>query len=403
MRTRVFQNSIKMSSTGVEVIYKPDGSYDRTLYFSPTPLSIEKLVMTDVVTPNFRRRMRAGELVVNPMKKEISSLTCGGGSVSARAAAGNTATYDLGSVSSTYWSMAGVSYPVLTNDGTVQSQVLSKCLSNVDAAKGSMMEDLLTVRQSVDFFTEPLSQLADATHDAQKAYRKSGLARISGLGKVAAALWLTYRFVFTPTVMSLSDLLEGLVTAVDTFKANIRLRSSSRHHHVSTSSLIKSNGPYTWKIDQELQVDVRAVVFYHFKTDVANTLQRKLGLRAKDVPAGIWAAMTLSFMVDRITNVSAALQAAANLADPNIVIEGGCYTVKERLVTRKQLQSIITSDGWTFNVSADILQTVAETVTRTPWTPSITDAVAYADPAGLTNSTTRCLDLTSLILQRIAK
>lgn len=122
----------------------------------------------------------------------------------------------------------------------------------------------------------------------------------------------------------------------------------------------------------------------------------KLGLRLKDVPEGIWAVVPYSFMIDRAIDISSSIRALTNLLDPSVRILAGWVVEHNESKTSSQLLTV-THSVYTYEIGADSQEQGSFAYTRTPWVPTVFDAIPEFDISGLVDDVTKVADLLALV------
>jgi hypothetical protein len=126
---------------------------------------------------------------------------------------------------------------------------------------------------------------------------------------------------------------------------------------------------------------------------------RLLGLRAKDIPRAMWAIVPYSFMVDRVIDISSGINGFVNLVDPRIRILAASVTRKKETVHTYTFNHKY-DDGWSQLASGGPRVIGRFTYKRSLWVPTVLDAIPMAETKRLVDSTSKILDLATLISQR---
>lgn len=367
-------------------------------------------VMTDVVTPNFRKRIRAGELILNPMSWSRVAFEAADGS-SASCSQGRpigTSQYCndrylmiSGSMNLTYWFMKThpPSCPLLDVDVTSDEQVIISAVAGVDPTTYHVMEDVLQLRQFSESLLHPIQGMKDIAVQYARARTRA---------KALANAWAKYRFELLPLLGTAEALIRTALGPAKRLEPGIRLRSSSTtsgHDH-GNGTATDSSGGYTYAYNQTRTIRKRAVVYYTLSR-AHSGISQSLGTRFKDLPTGLWNTMTLTFMIDRLINISQFITAISNLCDPDIHVEGGCLTVWDYSRSENQLLQLVNNnqDGVQiiqFDTKPVIM--MHDNVERTIVNP-ITTATSPLNldfrPQDLVSNTSRVLDLLAITIQKL--
>lgn len=366
--------------------------------------------MTDEVTPNFRQRLAAGEVINNPcshVKSEV--LRTGGGSFYQYDASTPSKQQRIqGSGSLTSFIRTRISDPGLlsipTGTPSLAESAMSRALAAVDKAPYSIAEDLATLHQTARFLRNPMNTLAK-TADAYHAYRimlkRSRYYRklkLPAKEKILSDLWLEYQFAFRPLVKSVHTIMQSLDDGAS--RRTDRIQSS---HGVAEFKSEKSDTvPGGWTFGRKSSVDVKvsATVLYRVKPPLREW-QYKYGLRVKDIPELMWDLFPLSFMYDRVLDVGSAIRGLTNIVDPSVSILSGTVSV---LQTSQQEISVIKHGpqaGYPSTVSPDVDVFKTTSYTRSVWQPNVLDVVPPFTLGNLVKDFTSMADLAALIVQRL--
>lgn len=363
--------------------------------------------ITDVVTPGYQKRVQRGEIVNNPCYYELNEFTSDGGSSYA-------ANY-IGANPPVYYSLSGGSFSQIRspympawhdNDianviASCVSQAKLKALANMAASPWAFGEDVLEIRETLRLLRDPL--------DGMKTFFKAASRQANGRNlwrtiQASAGLWNQYRFAVSPLYRSVSDLADALQQGDHTLEGerlSSRGFSKETYNRAGTEILTTDNESYTWYMSDKFDLDFHATILYRVKNPISGW-RHKYGLRLRDVPHTAWQVIPLSFMVDRMVNISDSIRALTNLADPNLQILAGSYRGKVETEKRYQLLAE-TSSVWSISVTADECVDKHFHYQREVWEPSISDAIPEVTPTGLVDEATKIADLLSIIISYVKK
>jgi len=325
---------------------------------------------TGVNHPNYFERKRKGELILGPSTRTVSKLRAGGHSFSytlkpvptANGAWLGDAYLPQGSLTQNFlgYYPAALAEASLESQATLDDSAMVAAVAGITKPNYSLMEDILTVRQNIGLLQAPLGGLKDAFLNFRKAktllvagkphllpdpYR--GISLISDL-------YLGFRFVVTPTVKSLHDLFEGLLTSHDKLQKDVLLRSTGVASSRGTKDLTSKSGSANFWSTSAIDRKSKAIVYYRLIHEVSGW-QQVFGLRGKDLPTGIWNCIRLSFMIDRVFNVSNYLTAVSNLTDPNVVLQGGMLVNVSNNFRQYRFTSMDNSSTRTYTGAGDMV------------------------------------------------
>lgn len=361
-------------------------------------------VMTDVVTPNFRRRIKAGELILNPMSwSRVAFEAADGTSFYGVNTTGSPSCYIdtvIGSGSANYGKLMldgghGPNCPLLEPIVDSDEQTILNAVAAVDPTAFNVMEDVLQLRQFAESIAHPISSMRDIAKQYANARTRA---------KAVASAWAKYRFELLPLLGTAEALIRTALGPAKRLEKGVRLRATAL-----TSGSDRQNGncwslseQAYWAYNNHRVVRKRAVVFYTLSR-AHSGLGQNLGTRFKDLPTGLWNTVTLSFMLDRLINISTFITAISNLCDPDIHVEGGCLTVWDYTYTSSQLLRRSNSAGY-LAVSTPPVVAKADTCNRTNVNPvAIASSPLSMDfrPPGLVSDTERVLDLLAITIQKL--
>lgn len=176
------------------------------------------------------------------------------------------------------------------------------------------------------------------------------------LAKAIAEVWLTYRFAVTPLVRSTMDLIEYFDS---NFKPTRPPRQvargivKTRHYHAYDHELvyIAPSDVDTIHVVEKRTGTTRAYIVYTIDNPVADW-RFHLGLRTSDIPHTLWQLLPYSFMIDRMVDISKAVKALTNLANPGLhILAAGVVDKTEDSFTYVHKKAIRASYWVTINGS----------------------------------------------------
>lgn len=374
--------------------------------------------MTDVVTDRFHERIRDGEIINNPCNYTKEKHTTSGSAWGKHTDITQTWGWiETGLATQYYYSLcnkailyANCPYPSLT--GASEQDAKLRALSNMDTTPYAFGEDVLEIRETMKFLRRPLSSLLDLGTSFQHAYRRQK-RKIKRKGQLVltaeqlslahANVWLQYRFALMPLIRSTSDALEAYAAVHPKIPERLTARGFSKDAGTNQDSPGYATGGsiYSFDLTRIRSEDYHASILYTVSNPVQD-LKWKLGFRAKDVPTTLWQVFPYSFMVDRMLDISSFSKAVLNLADPNVKILSASSRSKSETVDIYRLTDV-TNPNYPGHLSGEQHTHSSFSYVRTPWSPSISDAIPRVKPKELVSDATKIADLAALILQRFAK
>lgn len=370
------------------------------------PGDCDVTVMTDEPHPGFFKALKRGELIISPMTRvrTIRSVPDGHSERYVTLPANRIQWSRTGSANWTQVKLTEQGNPVYSVPTLAcksADTLLLEAVAQVDPTDFNLMEDVIQVRQFIEAVAKPVWELREIVREARRFHPEWPKVKPKAVLGGAASAWLRYRNEFLPTYNSITDLIAGMNGPWKRLRKGVRLRSSRRDSDAFAVSGTYWNGNAhcQYGVFHSQNIDRRAVIYYRLQADRGGILQT-YGWRVKDIPVGLWNVIKLSYMIDRVVNISHYIQACANAFDGNITFEGGC--VVER--SRKEVAYRLVQEQWDslYTVSTPEVRTVTDSVVRTvaPSVASIIDPRKLAvSPKGLVNSSSKVLDVLALVIQ----
>lgn len=374
----------------------------------PIVLTEHSISMTDFVTPNYHKKIAQGAIINNSCDMNVHTVSSNGSGFYRHHLNSDPSQWtELAGKGLTRWrwgaSLMSLNSP--SGSGLSMDDAKLQALSNIDRTPFAFGEDLGEIRETIRFLKSPfrsLSELTGALKKDAKKVKASGRSALS-ISQSLADVWLEYRFALSPLIRS-------AYSAVDAFgyefKPTIPPRMSARGSAdwvAEDSGTVRSSTSanyYEFTYNQRRNREYKAAVLYTVSNPVRNW-RYKLGLRYKDIPSTAWQLLPLSFMVDRVYNISGIIQGFTNLLDPSIKVLAASDTTKFDNAT-----SIIYSDrkqsGYTTQVSGDEWLEENFQYLRNTWDPHASFPFPTVKPVGLVEDAPKVVDLASLILSNLS-
>jgi hypothetical protein len=371
------------------------------LAYTPTLGYLDTKTSYDVVTPNFRDILRRGGIINNPcnMQRTVVDLS-GHSNAAVRRPLGGT-TYEqrdgpvLGwFVDSGFQSWRDVA-PGNSGNSALASTARFRCLKNIDTTPFAFGEDIAELRKTLAYIRNPLGALRNVAKSFNREVKKRAKSKKTGKSgpayeKVVSDTWLEYQFAASP-------LMRSVVNAWDaaTYKPKlppVRKIARGKEEITNHDSLYGTVSTNTLHRAVKYTTLARAGVMY----TVANPLdsvQNRLGLRPKDIPHVAWQIVPLSFMIDRVIDVSGAIKGIINLSDPDVTILAAWDTYS---VISTTTLKFVSSTQWVPLGDLGAMTIRRKTYYRGTWSPSYRDAIPPPTLGGLVDSATKILDLLAL-------
>jgi len=371
------------------------GSYSRTYYVNGIPTSTihydytklsKNESMTDHVYAGFSDAIKNGSIVNQDCSYSTSTKLFSG-----------YGEFDI-SVGSSYYRFHGACMKFFFIGMAVSpvrrvyhlDDAKFDALANVDPSPAEMLEDVLEMRETFRFLEEYTPKLLAESKDLYRAAKRAARLRGIPFARAASGAWLTYRFAFSPLIRSIMTLLEELHT-----RRRYPVHQTARGKKTASyEDVVESiTNVLEYRRVQKTQFDTRASIRYRVH-NTANDWRYKYGLRAKDIPVGLWQVVPLSFLVDRVINISDSVKGLTALADPNVEFLAAS-TVERETVINTAIGLGFTNPAWSLT-SSDTFSHTRFSYVRTVWFPSWTDTIPSIDLSGLVDSVTKFTDVLAL-------
>lgn len=373
--------------------------------------------MTDEVNPGFHGRVANGEVFCNPVNYVSVSEEALEGSAVAHIHRTSDPSWTKTTEGGHYTSRALVVKPVYLekvneapalNLTSMEQSTKQRCLAAVDGTPYEFFEDIAELKETLEFLKNPIASLAGLARAFSLKKRKlNSIKNVKKRLKAIADLWNTYRFAAAPLIRSAMTALEAYN---DREKA---LRPSRRTAHARFrdfgdpffSQHTAANGishKYHYNKWSMRSVEAHATIYYEVSNPVDDWFFR-LGLRVKDVPVTMWEILPLSFMVDRLINIRAAIAGLLNIADPSVTFLASSYTTRATDEHLLQMYSETWDYGeWTATIeNPDFRKYTSYSWKRALWSPSVYDTIPPITPGYLVKDVQSILDLISIITSRV--
>jgi len=215
---------------------------------------------------------------------------------------------------------------------------------------------------------------------------------------LAADTWTAYRFAALPLSRSLVDAVSFAWEGVKKHPPRRTARGFNVNISESNDSVVLDGRTFdrTCTVNERLKASILWT-----GENQKHDWRYELGLRNKDIPETLWQLLPLSFMVDRVSNISNSIRAVTNLLDPSLSILAGSV-VRRSEVTQTIRLSKHSASGWDISIANPSTITQKSFVyERSTWNPSLSDIRPGFQPAGLVEDFTKTADLLAIIVGRL--
>lgn len=358
--------------------------------------------ISDVNVPNFFKRIKDGELIVNPMfiDKRHRSM-----SVSSY----EEAHYNIQPIHK--FNMAGeAAYAVrakkfsplehvpdaLFELGTLRTLAGTEAAANIQSPDVAGMVFLGELRETIRMLKNPVGSILRAARRIQKTKNKDSRFWDKTVADFVSANWLQYRYGIMPLMFTYQDLLVALDKVGDVAPRYRALGAADQTK--TTSDLEEVSNDATWGFSYErsretqTEMSVRAGIMY--------TMDRRdsFGLNLRHLPITAWELTPFSFVLDWFLNTGDYIQAIS----PKIGVKKLAGWTTEKVVRSTSGTGTSTGfskAGWTAdNGSSWVEQFDQTTLQRRVGAPSAGLATHYHPFSGDIGAK-RIVDSISLINQ----
>lgn len=356
--------------------------------------SYEKTIW-DVSTPNWRDK-GLSQPVVNPVTINEATLSSGGGFMSGTHTSGDRWTFDCanGSLARLYFGAIEPTFVFDDRDSCI-ALAKTKALANIDKTPYDFLEDLATIRQTTATLLNPLEGFKNAALNYEKAVRRGKSKGLSSAQAVADA-WLHGRMAIRPLAGSISSLIEYANTRLS---RQYGVRRAVGVHTLSRMSSDNIDGTVVKKHDTDQNSSARAGIYYQCSR--AKDSLDDLGISSHKLPRLAWDLTPYSWAIDYFTNVGTSISALVNILDPRIIILGGFVTTRCTRVDNCYVVSAAPSGGWSYSIGSDNLIASAKQLSRSPWQPTLDDALPRFNTDDIRLDASQIADLTAIALQAL--
>jgi len=305
------------------------------------------------------------------------------------------------------------SVAVLTS--LAMSDVLTRC-ADTNYAFG---EDMAEVRETLQFIRSPFRSMHRLVSSFSRDVNRRKFSSPKTHAKNVAAAWSEYRFAFSPLVRSVDD---ALAASADYFHKRAEQRYVTFRKTLKSDARTTAGGPtskafpyaggysaVSWFLYVQVlrslkyEVSVGMKVFHGDQ----NTFSSLIGVRGRDIPLILWETFPLSFMFDRMYDVSSWLKASSNFFSTNVSFAGGWASSRVTDSLTRRYANISYPAFPTFNYvtpsSTKPWTTETFTFNRDSWLPQLSDVRPPAAAGRLVSSLTSTADLAAIVTSRLSR
>jgi hypothetical protein len=393
-----------------EKVLKPLTTHDCEFAYEGDPWSLVETfnqqydyeTMDDVVSENYHKRIARGEIINHPCSYERTWLQAESGSMKATpkpAYPGYVPWEQRGANTQRRAAVTGFTmngkYPSLADEGNLGHRAKLLAVANLDQTPYAFGEDTLEIRETLRFLKNPLGGILQGVRAFERRKKKllTGSLKWEKRADALSNLWLEYQFAASPLYRSICDALEAYVIGNRALPKRLSSRGFAQDSNEDSGTETAGTSDFDWEF--QVKRECHAGILYEV-TNPIRDWRFTLGFRMKDLPTTFWQVVPLSFMIDRVIDVSHFSQGVINMADPNVRILSGFVRLKDW--QDWNYRCISTESGhYNISTSAGAVYEGLFKYRRYPWAPSIRDTVPKPNWSGIVDSATKVLDLAGLL------
>lgn len=352
---------------------------------------------TDEVTPNFWKRKKAGEIILNFFQSEHYTYKSSGTSSLGSETTGNTCTgpnthafglYTGAVFAAIYRNNVG---PPVQNSplpdrkvADLQDEVWTECMANRQKGSSNLFESLAGLDKTYAMLHSPLTNVKQYIKSFRASgRRRKGYQRVNAQSRdlivFASSEWLRFRYGITPLMSDVKAVMKALKKEFDSKKVVVsRARASGNVTKATTTNGTINNSPFlvSYSCAASRQISCRAT---HFDKGTPSIFE-ELGLTFHNLIGVPWELTRYSFVVDWFANVGSLIY--ANLPRVGVTSHGGVITSREILTSLYFPTGVTNNNPAGFIISGglgDNYLMVADFKTRTLRSDSYTPFVIRND------------------------
>lgn len=376
-------------------------------------------VMTDVVTPGFKRRSQAGSIINSPMSRTLLSLEiegeagCGFKSVDTSQNPIVTTTHEI----------KGLILPIRPMSESQLSEAIYSTVGNLitpderstaiglasTASRGKIEQPSFTglvsigeLGETLRYLRNPLKSGLALASKLERDLKMAGTSKRKGsTASAIASLYLEFRYAVRPMIFEVQKALDTIAS----MKLELNpLRKTARAYQVVTKNATRftgdvDGGGFRYDVTTDIRHDL--IVRCGFLYEIVDGIDHNdwWGMRLSDVPAAMWELTPLSFVYDWVGNVGDFISAVTPVAGTRQL---SCWTTIEE--TREVILS-----GSNFRSNYANVQTTRNGLNRIRMTASLKSrhpsvnapSLETRGLESLSNDALKLLDLIGIMKQKL--
>lgn len=307
----------------------PTPPYSFTQSLSNGGTTGELSVISDVVTPDWRKRQRRGSIVMNDMQLSRSSrdTTAGTFTVGPHVNWGTSVyTGDLMSLVEAAVPAAGIN----TDIGNMAQIALAKAYARMNASDLLGGEILADLDKTVSMLRRPFQSARSLTMKMIRHRDKRIGKTACSAAKAASSAWLEYRYGWQPIILDADTIIQSTIQ----MKSGLnRQRLVARAQEADEASITSQFSGVIWLDPATASGTVKTtkryrscagVIYDRCDRGTSERVDRMLGYRPRDLAATFWEVIPYSYVCDWFVNVGDWIQAVT--PDPTVEVKASWVT-----------------------------------------------------------------------------
>jgi len=370
-----------------------------------TPVGLEGRVeeFRDDVTVGYSRRLRKGEIIMNPMSQKISETVIYPGqgphftlqTPIACPATGKLQKHEQdGPWFETYMLLKYTSItdgrlpaiPVLGNsemDALVNDTVTS-CWADRSLADSNLFESVAEYKQTV----KTIGDITIRTRNTLKKWIRNPI-------KGAADVHLMIRYAIMPGIRDIQSVINGVGKPKGVVRKTTRTKRTLFRSKSSTDSYNGSSFQVNWSLLSNDELEVRAMSLDEYNA----TLAANIGFTDNGLLITPWELIPWSFVIDWFVNVGKYLQALAPMQGRKQL--GSCFVTRRTYSTLYTATTTVPTATW--SIERPITGSVLSTEIRVNRHPALAPPMLTIKPNFRFDELTRAADALALVIQLISR
>jgi hypothetical protein len=370
-----------------------------------TPVGMEGRLeyMTDDKTVGFEKRVKKGEIIMNPLSQRISETTIYPGEgphfeltnpISCPATGKRQKHEQEGPWFETY---ALLKYTAITDGRLPAIPVLgpseidalvrdtcTNCWANRSLADSNLFESVAEYKSTVKTIGDVLVR----THSTLKKWLRNPI-------KGASDIHLMIRYAIMPGIKDIDSIVKGIDKPKGIVRKTTRAKQTLFRSKSSTDSYNGSSFQVNWSLVSNDEVEVRAMSIDEYNA----TLAANIGFTDNGLLITPWELIPWSFVIDWFVNVGNFLQALAPMQGRKHL--GSCYVTRRTYSTLYTATTTVAATNWQIN--RPITGSVLSTEIRVNRSPTLAPPSLTIKPNFKLDEYLRAADALALVIQLISR